>query len=97
LNEFQALRKSPGWAQLLEILNEQFKVREQAVFLTPCNSIDQTLEQEYKKGEGAALLLVMKMPDVIIANMEEEVRTTLAQLEKENQNVNEIEVPNLCP
>jgi len=45
-------------------------LRQNNVFLTPCKSVDETLEKEFQKGEGAAMLLIGKFPEIQIDTLQ---------------------------
>jgi len=63
----------------MEIANAQMETRKQSVFLTPLKSLDETLAQEYQKGEIAGIHLFMNLAEVRI----NELRTTISLLTKE--------------
>lgn len=58
------LRDHAGYRYLMQIAKAQMNARHQAVFLTPLKKLDDTLEQEYHKGEMAGIALFMNMVDV---------------------------------
>ena len=67
---------------MLSVLNEQIAHRTQAIILSPLKSIDAVGEQEYAKGEVAALKLAVQMPEAML----EAVIDELKQLEEALKN-----------
>lgn len=85
LRELEDLVQSKGWALLVKMLQAQVLTRQQTVFATPCRSIDDTLGQEFMKGEGVAFAFVEKYPHIYIDNLS----TQIDELSKEvNENGN---------
>ena len=83
--DLQRLRKSEGWARLVEILQEQVETRRNVIELTPLASMDGVLEEQYKKGEIAALRLIIKLPETTI----ETLSATIEVLQQEQRDEDE--------
>jgi len=62
----EALLESSGWAILSETLREQVHSRIQELVLKPLTTLDESLAQEYAKGETASLQLVLVMPSTLL-------------------------------
>ena len=77
---YKELVESKGWKRLTEIANAQKFIREQDIFLKPLKSHDETLEQEYKKGELSGIALFLNIPEIEIKKFTE----LLNRQEKEN-------------
>lgn len=50
-----SLISHPGWKYLQDVLAAQVETRDQQIRRTPLKSMDEALEQEYKKGEAAGI------------------------------------------
>lgn len=61
-----------------ETLLAQARYRSDQILLQPVKSIDLTLEQEFKKGEAASLLLAVQLPQTLL----DEAETVLEQFKK---------------
>lgn len=69
----EALLQSSGWSILREVIASQVHNRIQQLVLTPLETLDQSLAQEYAKGETASLQLVLEMPKTLFEQASEEV------------------------
>ncbi len=64
----------PGWDLLLQVVNAQLKLRTQRVLLTPLETLDGALAQEFQKGEISGLSLAVALPDGLINEAQEASR-----------------------
>jgi hypothetical protein len=67
---WQSLISNEGWKELLKVLDSQIQVRLSTVMLTSLESHDQTLAQEFCKGEYAAFNLIKQLPDNALETVE---------------------------
>lgn len=74
----------PEWALLHSVVMAQAMTRMGMICGTPLRTLDEALEQEYKKGEASGLQLAVSLPKTIIESCDYEI----AQL-KELTNVSE--------
>lgn len=81
-NAFAALIRTEGWAMLKNILNSQVELRRNDFELTPLDSMDKVLGQEFKKGEIASLRLVLELPQ----NVLEDAEAVIAEAPKLDEN-----------
>lgn len=81
LSDLRLLLQSQGWALLNKHVQAQIDARTDAIILTPLSRMDDTLEQEYKKGEIAALRLTMVLPQTLV----EEAERALADMRKNDE------------
>lgn len=79
--EFQELLKSQGWDRLSRAMEDQLTARRNTLELTPLKSMDEVLEQEYKKGEISMLRLVLTLPGTVIETTTEQIK----EIEDEDQ------------
>ncbi len=61
----------PGWDLLLQVINAQVKLRTQRVLLTPLDTLDGALGQEFQKGEISGLSLAVALPAGLINEAQE--------------------------
>lgn len=85
LSRLSSLQSHAGYAYLLEIAGAQMDARKQQVFLTPLNTMDEVLRQEYAKGEIAGIDLFSKIVDVRIRDLQEEIQERLKDNEHESE------------
>jgi hypothetical protein len=71
----------------MAVANAQVESRQQTIILNPLKSMDETLEQEYKKGEVAGIMLFKELIDIQIKALQDEIESLLAE-EEENGNAN---------
>jgi len=81
LSQLRGLVKHPAWERLMHYAAGQLTGRIDAIILNPVDGADLTYKQEYMKGEVSGIKLFTKMPEILIAELED----ALAQLE-ENDN-----------
>ncbi len=85
LAQMRGLVKLPAWAKLMQYANEQLTGRIDAIILNPVESADATLSQEYLKGEVSGIRLFTKMPEILIAELEDAV-AKLEENDDDNRN-----------
>lgn len=78
----KALLESVGWGIVREVIAQQVHDRVQQLLLSPLESLDAALAQEYAKGEVAGLQLV---PATIEAIREEAVQLAAVAEEEEEE------------
>jgi hypothetical protein len=76
LSELNALREHRGYKTLMTIADLQAKARMDSL-IAPIKTMDDTLEQEFRKGEIGGIQLFMRMTDVQISMLESEIETLL--------------------
>ncbi len=74
LQDLRNLLRLPGWERLVEYGKGQTANRVNNVMLTPCESVDATLPQEFMKGEYAGISLFFKLPENRISELEELIK-----------------------
>lgn len=62
LKDYKDLMEHRGWKRLVEIAKAQQHERSQRVILTPLESQDQALAQEFMKGEFAGIGVLLAIP-----------------------------------
>ena len=73
LSEFQSLVKSPAWARLVEVAQEQIEVRRNILLSQEEKDLSDMLESVRLKAEIRAIRLWIVMPESIIGQMREEL------------------------
>lgn len=73
--ELTSLNNSVGWALYRSVLDAQLETRKRTVFHTPCKSIDETLAQEFLKGEGSGIYQTMTLIELLIEALDEELNS----------------------
>jgi len=63
---YAALLRSPGWAMLSAIVNAQIAARVDQIMLRPVHD-GEGAAQEYMKGEVSGLKLILKYPEIELA------------------------------
>ena len=74
LHDLQMLVKSPGWARQAELVDMQVDLRKNQIVSEPCKSLDDTLAQEYMKGEVSGMALFARMPFIEIEAVEQAIK-----------------------
>lgn len=69
-----ALQKMAGFQWLLQVAESQAESRKKSVFLKPLSSMDECLEQEYRKGEIAGIELFRQLVDIQLSELNEEIQ-----------------------
>jgi hypothetical protein len=84
---WRGLLEHPGWKAYEKIIDEQMKLRQSTVCLTPLASFGKSLEQEFMKGEAAGLGLAIVVPktQAEMAKMEVEILNVELDQEKEHE------------
>jgi hypothetical protein len=85
MSGLRVLLKSPGFMTLMNIATSQVEARKQSIFLNPLKSMDEVLEQEYKKGEISGISLFKEMVNIQIKSLEDEIETLLKNQENSNE------------
>jgi hypothetical protein len=73
LQLWRGLIMHDAWKKLEATLKEQQSSRIQRVMLNPLQTQDEALEQEFVKGEYAALGLILELPYTMVDNLETEL------------------------
>lgn len=68
------LQKTAGYSWLMGVATSQAEARKQSIFLRPLKSVDEAFEQEYQKGEIAGIELFMRLVDIRVAELTEEIK-----------------------
>jgi hypothetical protein len=71
LAQFRGLVLLPAWRQLMDYAAQQLTGRIDTIILNPVESADRTYQQEYLKGEVSGIKLFTKMPEILIAELED--------------------------
>lgn len=80
-HQLKVLLDSEGWQLYRSIIERQQTSRFDQVVLQPLTSHDQTLGQEYLKGEIQGLRLALALPQVLFESATEQVRSLRQQRE----------------
>lgn len=83
LSDLNALVESRGWKRLQKITAAQIETRRNGYEAKPLKSLDETLEQEFLKGEVVGIRTFIQLPYDEI----EDLQTQIAELLKENEDV----------
>ena len=75
LSRLKALVTTAGWKYLEKIAAAQVEHRRNSYELRPLSSLDETLAQEYQKGEVSGIRLFVQLPSLRISALEEELMT----------------------
>lgn len=70
LRFYHELLRTPGWIMLQALLQQQVDAMQQEILFTPCKSIDDAFQQEFKKGQLEGRLAVAELVNTAIANAE---------------------------
>lgn len=89
LSSLNSLKKHPGYQYLISVAEGQIASRMQGLILTPLKTMDEVLEQEYKKGEVGGVMLFKEIVDIQIKALEDEIQSKLEELENVNENADE--------
>lgn len=73
--ELTNLSNSQGWVLYRSVLEAQLETRKRTVFHTPCKSIDETLAQEFLKGEGSGIYQTMTLIELLVEALDEELNS----------------------
>lgn len=74
VSAMKGLLASDGWKVYCDVIEKQQVVRFDGIILNPLASMDQVLEQEYKKGEIAGLRMCLQLPQTLLSVAEEALR-----------------------
>lgn len=74
----------------MSILSAQADTRKSSLFLTPLKTMDEVLEQEYRKGEVAGLEFASKFVEIQIQILREQIEELTQEVEKDEQNSDEV-------
>jgi len=81
--EWEELLRSPAWKRLETMMQEQAGGRVNQIVMSPLETADSVFNQEFMKGEVAALRLVSQLPQLQIQQLESDIKT--ANLTKESE------------
>ena len=70
VSDLKAMVASSGWKYYSTMMEEQKVMRQNRILLTPLETHDQVLAQEYMKGEYAALALAERLIPEIVESFE---------------------------
>lgn len=79
---WEALTNHGAWKLLQNIGAEQMSGRIDQIVLTPLKTVDEALSTEFMKGEVAAIRLFLKMPELQV----EQLTQDIINAKKENEN-----------
>ena len=74
LSELKSLQQRPGYKELMRLADVQIANRRNLIELVPLKSLDETLAQEYAKGEISGIRLFQSMVEVQKGNLELEIK-----------------------
>jgi hypothetical protein len=86
VNDLKTMIASYAWAKYSALLTEQVTGRIDGMILTPLASLDETLGQEYAKGEAAGLKLALAIVPSLIESMEQDIAAIDRRMENGNGN-----------
>lgn len=73
LSDWKSLLEQRAVKRWLELAREQMENRKQAVFLNPLESLDNSLRQEFQKGEISGIYLFSRIPEIQVAALESDI------------------------
>jgi len=73
-DEWEVLMKNPAWIKLEALLKEQAASRINQIVLTPLESADAVYNQEFLKGEVAAMQLAARLPELEVERLKAEIQ-----------------------
>ena len=79
--DFTDLISSKGWRKLREILNAQVRERSNQILLVPLGELQGVYQQEFMKGETAAYMAMVTLPEILL----DEATEVAKALEMENE------------
>ncbi len=82
-SRLRSLLGHSGFTYLKEVLESQAASRTDHIILNPLESMDDVLEQEYKKGEAAGILLACRFAEVRLEDLAEQIEDKLKAKRKE--------------
>lgn len=74
LSDLRQLLRSEGWAFLVKHVENQIAARIDIIVLNPLGKLDETLAQEYAKGEVQALRMVTQLPKTLVEQAEQFIK-----------------------
>lgn len=87
---YRSFTEHPAWAMYTRLLEDQMNTRKGEILLKPLKSTEQVYEQEYMKGEISGLTLAQVSIFAIMEGLDQEVKATRVQLEREHEAENRI-------
>lgn len=81
LSRLRALQQHPGYEYLMRIAGAQLETRRQQIILTPLQTMDEVLGQEYAKGETSGIELFTKIVEIRVRDLEDEIQERLKEHE----------------
>lgn len=73
----------PGWSVLRELVHGQVTLRRQSIFSIPINGVEDAFKLANEKSEIAGLQLAMKLPEILLEDLEKDLRLLLEIEEEE--------------
>lgn len=78
------LSKSPGWDLYLKILQAQIDTRKNNIVFTPLAGLDESLQQEYQKGEVSGIYLAGNLNELILNALNAEISDKQTEEDEED-------------
>lgn len=85
MSRLTSLIAHPGYQFLMEVAQSQIETRINGIILTPLNTYDETLKQEYAKGEVAGIQLFKSLAEARVRDLSERIQDVLKTEEKDNE------------
>lgn len=89
LSIWSSLQSHSGWEKLEKIAQGQINERMRVCFRTPVPSIDKVTEQEFMKGEGNGMEILLRLPQIEIDRLQAEKERLEKELEDEQKVVSD--------
>lgn len=78
--------ESPFWARLKTALHGQLAARRNGLVATPINGLDAAFEAARLQAEVGALQLAIRLPEILLADVEADIKSALEAIREEEQN-----------
>lgn len=86
LSDLNSLVDSRGWKRLMQIAQAQIETRRNNYEAKPLKAIDETLEQEFLKGEVTGIRTFCQLPTDEIEDLQTQIATILEETENADSN-----------
>lgn len=83
-HELTNLSNSQGWDLYRSVIRAQIEGRKNSVYFAPCKTMDDTLPQEFMKGEGSGMYQTMTLLELLIEALDEEITARKFEEDKED-------------
>ena len=83
LSKLKSLQEHRGYLYFMEIAKAQRVIRTSTVLLNPLKTMDEVLEQEYKKGEIAGITLFENLVEIRMTDIQQQLDEIAEEMKDE--------------